>query len=80
MVSFCSEGLRDQFEGYNTDGKSGLSREEFKAFAIDVGVCKKVENLDNYVEGVFETVDKDKSNTLNFDEFIEALDMPLRKY
>lgn len=61
--------LGRQFRIIDDDGNKQLSKEEFTKGCHDFKVDLTKEEIDQ----VFAEIDRDGSNTLNFDEFLEAL-------
>ena len=68
-------GLARTFKIFDDDGNRQLDRQEFSKGLADYGLeCSKEEQAQ-----IFDTIDKDGSGTLDFDEFLVALRPPLSK-
>jgi len=68
-------GLSRQFKIMDDDGNRQISKEEFKKGCKDFGSGLANDEVDS----LFDTIDKDHSGSLDFDEFLLSLRPPMSK-
>ncbi|OAF70359.1 Calcyphosin [Intoshia linei] len=69
------KGLGRVFKIMDDDGNRTLDIKEFKKGVHDYGVIMEPDEVQN----TFDSIDKDKSGTVDFDEFLRALRPPMTK-
>lgn len=68
------EFLRGAFDKCDVDGNNSLDLQEFGAFLIGLGVKLRTDEL----SALFRSLDKDNSQSVEFDEFAKACRIPLQ--